>query len=134
MVTRLRTNDLDQPLLHAIQTILATAAPTDFSEVLATLFAELDGGAEVLCGTADSTLTPTEAAEFLAVSRPFVYRLLDKGVLPFHAVGRDRRIPVADVLSYAARRDAGRREIAETFSSAESDRLAILRDLAGLAD
>lgn len=97
-----------------------------------TLVDLLESGSEVVCALPDSTMTPTEVAAYLGVSRPYVYRLLDRGVLPFHNVGRDRRVLTASVLDYALRRDDGRRALAETFASAEADRRALMAELAGV--
>ena len=50
--------------------------------------------------------TVAEAAEFLAVSRPHVYVLMDRGDLPFVRFGRCRRIPrraLHDFVSVALR-------------------------------
>lgn len=78
-------------------------------------------------------MSPQEAADFLHVSRPYIYRLLDRGVLPFHSVGRDRRIPAEALFNYAMRRDIGRKQRAETVASAEEDREALIAELAGLS-
>jgi excisionase family DNA binding protein len=45
-------------------------------------------------------LSTTEAAELLGVSRPFVVKLVENGRIPFHRVGRDRRILEADLFAY----------------------------------
>jgi uncharacterized secreted protein with C-terminal beta-propeller domain len=75
-----------------------------------------------------SMLTPAEASELLDVSQQALCRLLDRGLLPFQTASGDQRISLVDVASYAARREAGRRDLAEVFASAESDRHALLSD------
>lgn len=47
--------------------------------------------------------TIAEAARMLAVSRSFLYVVMDRGELPFCKIGRARRIPRSAVLQYAAR-------------------------------
>jgi excisionase family DNA binding protein len=49
----------------------------------------------------DAELTPQEVAELLNVSRPYIVRLMNEGVIPSHWVGKDdRRAKYQDVLAY----------------------------------
>src|SRR4051794_28044067 len=45
-------------------------------------------------------MTPSQAAEYLDVSRPFVIKLIKKGVLPCRMVGTHRRIPSPALVDY----------------------------------
>ncbi len=70
----------------------------------------LAGGAAVLTAADDVPLTTTKAAALIGVSRPFLISLLEKGIIPFHKVGRDRRIQLSDVRTYLADRDEAKEQ------------------------
>lgn len=58
----------------------------------------------------DLYLSSQEAAEFLNVSRPFLYTLLDRGQIPYTMIGTHRRIRVEDLMEYKRQRDSQRRQ------------------------
>ncbi len=67
-------------------------------------------GKRVVVLRADDEVTPAEAAAILAVTRQFVDRLCEDGVLAFRRLpdSRHRRIRVQDVLDLAAEREQRR--------------------------
>lgn len=67
-------------------------------------------GARVLVLRAEDEVTPAEAAEILGVTRQFVDRLCEDGVLAFRRLpgSRHRRIRVQDAVDIAAERDRRR--------------------------
>ena len=76
----------------------------------------VENGADVAVVEAATDLTPTQVAKLLKMSRTHLYKLLDTGALPWHPVGRDRRIRLADFVAFERRRDSDRRELAERFA------------------
>jgi excisionase family DNA binding protein len=71
-------------------------------------------------------MTPQQAADLLNVSRAYVQRLLDEGVLPSVTAGRRCRIPLDDLLTYKRRRDAERRAALRELTQL-SDELGLYR-------
>lgn len=61
-------------------------------------------------------LTTQQAADLLNVSRPFLVKQLEAGAIPFHKVGRHRRIRFADVMAYRDRLDRQGTEAADELS------------------
>lgn len=75
-------------------------------------------GARVVVLRAEDEVSPSRAAEVLGVTRQFVDRLCEDGVLPFRRLpgSRHRRIRVQDVIDVAAEREQ-RRSGAEAIRS-----------------
>lgn len=67
-------------------------------------------GARVVVLRAEDEVSPAKAAQMLGVTRQFVDRLCEDGVLPFRRLpaSRHRRIRVQDVLDVAAEREQRR--------------------------
>jgi excisionase family DNA binding protein len=64
-------------------------------------------GERVVVLREDEELTPAQAAKMMKVTRQFIDRLLNDGVLAFHRLPNSthRRIKVSDVLALAAERE-----------------------------
>ena len=60
-------------------------------------------------------LTTVEAAEILAVSRPFLIKLLDEGAIPHRKVGTHRRVRLEDVIAYKEKIDQEREAVVDLF-------------------
>jgi excisionase family DNA binding protein len=82
----------------------------------------LQGVVTALVG--DDDLTTTEAAQLLGVSREWVARLVDRGELRGHRVGRHRRVSRHDALDYWRRKHRGVDESANAADFAEVLELA----------
>lgn len=111
---------------------LAHDVPAELRDVLSSLAASLREGDDVIAFDPQKTMTPTEAAKRLAMSRTHLYKLLDNGTIAFHRVGRDRRILIRDLMHFAAVRDAERRDLAERFATQDRDRSEAIEEIADL--
>jgi excisionase family DNA binding protein len=91
--------------------------------LIAQLLEKMGAGEAVEVRTVHDTLSTTEAGEILNVSRPYVVKLLEDGLIPFVATeGNHRRINRADLLEFKRRKDAERRQLADELA-AEGQRL-----------
>jgi excisionase family DNA binding protein len=87
---------------------------------LETLSLNLRGGADMFVLTEKTSLTPSEAAGLLGMSRTHLYKILDSGALPHHVVGsRDRRISATDLVEYRARMFVAQKRAAEAAAHAD---------------
>lgn len=92
-----------------------------------------DGDGVIAVSDVDSaTLTPREAAERLGMSRTHLYKLLDRGEILFHRVGRDRRIYLRDLINFEGQRQSDRRELAERFANQQQTAAAADDEIAAL--
>jgi excisionase family DNA binding protein len=91
--------------------------PESVYEVLVRVVREMDRGNGITIIPVHAELTTQQAAELLNVSRPYLVGLLKEGAIPFHEVGRHRRIRVDDLLAYKGRRDADRRRLLQKMTA-----------------
>jgi len=75
--------------------------------MLAEMVESLATGQQAYLGSASAVLSPEDAAQVLGVSRPYVYRLMDRGAFPHvqqDAGSTRRKLLLSEVLEYQARR------------------------------
>ncbi len=101
----------------------SVALPGALVDLVRATATELASGQSVTVLPSETVLTPAETAQLLGLSRPFVVRLLDDGVIPSERLpeSRHRRVRLADVLAFSAQREQrreGRRRIVEALEGA----------------
>lgn len=74
--------------------------PPHVAALVREMLQTLAAGRDVQLEPTSSEMTPTEAAAYLNVSRPYLVKLLDEGRIPFRMVGTHRRIPTAEIIAY----------------------------------
>ena len=94
-----------------------TSLDPELRDVLLSLSRCVRDGAEFAVIDGSAVLTPSQAAERLGMSRTHLYKLLDRGEIMSHRVGRDRRIRLNDLLTFESQRQCDRRELAERFAT-----------------
>lgn len=125
----LETANIPAAELDALEEFARTSAGPELRDVLLALSRAARDGSQFSV-VAETVLSPNRAAERLGMSRTHLYKLLDRGEIVFHRVGRDRRIRVSDLIAFEARRQRDRRELAERFASQDRTRGGVVDEIA----
>ncbi|GIH71857.1 excisionase family DNA-binding protein [Sphaerimonospora thailandensis] len=101
-----------------------TVLPEGLVRLVLAAAQDLAKGNSIVALPVETRLTPSEAAQLLGLSRPFIVRLLDEGEIPSqHLPGsRHRLVRLTDILEFQARRERraeGRSRIIEAAEEAE---------------
>jgi excisionase family DNA binding protein len=115
--------------LVALEKFASTLDPSELRDLLFTLSSSVKSGSDVTLLESDAEVTPAQAAAQLKMSRTHLYKLLDRGEIVSHNVGRDRRVRVADLARFEASRQRDRRELAERFAHQEKTRRGAMDEL-----
>ena len=98
--------------------------PIGSLEMFNSILEAIAAGHGVLIIPQHAELTTMEAADVLNVSRPYLIKLLEAGEIPYHKVGRHRRIRMEDVLTYKKNIDSAREAILDQMV-AEAEELGL---------
>lgn len=111
MATRPIASTLDplDPAIRAAAKDLADRLEDDSEvvRVVRSMLTDVADGSRVVVLRSEDEVTPARAAELLGVTRQFVDRLCEEGVLPFRRLpgSRHRRIRVQDVVDVGVERE-----------------------------
>lgn len=128
----IQTSNVPVEQLEALAQFAQSTAGAELQDVLLAVSRCIREGADLAVLDTASTLTPTEAAERLGMSRTHLYKLLDRGEIVSHRVGRDRRIRVTDLVAFEEQRQGDRRELAERFAKQQRTRAGAIDEIADL--
>ena len=94
--------------------------PSSIVRMFQHILTETARGNAVTVAPINAEMTTQEAAEFLNVSRPFVVKQMEAGILPYHKVGTHRRISFRELLAYKKEIDRRRdKNLSELTSEAQ---------------
>ena len=90
----------DNPEIEIEETGQKIRIPLKALKLLAKILKATSQGKPISIVPTATELTTQAAAEFLGCSRPHLVKLLEHGVMPFHKVGRHRRVLFEDLVEY----------------------------------
>ncbi len=128
----LKTSGIPSDQLDALDDFARSSVGPVLRDVLLSLSRCVREGDDVLVVDNDAAITPSQAAERLGMSRTHLYKLLDRGEILSHRVGRDRRIRISDLVEFEQRHQRDRRELAERFAHQHETRAAADDEIAEL--
>ena len=107
----IQTSNVPDDQLDSLVQFARDSAGPELRDVLLSLSRCIQDGVDLAAIDPTSTITPSEAAERLGMSRTHLYKLLDRGEIMSHRVGRDRRIRITDLFAFETQRQADRIEL-----------------------
>lgn len=131
-VVETRAECVNPEQLDALRSFAEGLSEGELRELLLALSTSLSSGVDLAVLDQSSEFTPSQAASRLRMSRTHLYKLLDSGMIPFHHVGRDRRISGRDLVTFERQRQMERRALAERLARPAEVRTAAEEELAEL--
>ena len=128
----IQTSNVPVEQLEALAQFAQSTAGPELQDVLLAVRRCIREGVDLAVLDTASTLTPAEAAKRLGMSRTHLYKLLDRGEIVSHRVGRDRRIRVTELIAFEEQRQHDRRQLAERFAKQRRTRAGASDEIADL--
>lgn len=132
MAQTIQTSHVPAEQLEVLEEFARHTAGPELRDLLMAVTRCVSDGTDLVVLDDRSTLTPAEAAKHLGMSRTHLYKLLDRGEILSHHVGRDRRIRVVDLVAFEEKRQHDCRELAERFAKQQDTRTGAIEEIAGL--
>ena len=98
--------------------------PRETLTIVIEILRQIAQGSSAALVPLDEELSSQQAADILNVSRPYLVRLLDAGVIPSRRVGKHRRVLMHDLLAYKKSEENARRLRLDELT-AEAQRLGL---------
>ena len=113
-----------QARLRLIDGDTDVTVPVSAIDMLVDILNQMAQGNAVSLVPVHAELTTQQAADLLNVSRPYLVKQLEAGEVPFHKLGRHRRVRFTDLMAYKERVDRTGREAANALT-AEAQELGL---------
>jgi len=95
----------------------------NIKEALSAIFETLSAGQKLSISSSENILTSQEAADLLNVSRPYLNKLLDTGIIPSYKDGKHRRVHFKDLMKFKMKREYAEKDLQELTDEAQKLKL-----------
>ncbi len=130
MVKVIGTSNVPASQLETLERFTRRIKDPELRHVLLGVSRCIREGVDLVVVDDGAVLTPAEASKWLGMSRTHLYKLLDRGEIVSHRVGRDRRIRLRDLIEFEAQRRRDSLELAERFASQQKTQEGAIGELA----
>lgn len=126
--------DADNHFMDEVREALEPLQHNPIAHLLLEAVTALENGQSIQLQQArDEEISPQQASELLGISRPFLYKLLDTGVIPEQPrVGTHRKIKMRDVQTFLRNRERASRQLAIDIAHSQQAQDQLVRDGAGV--
>lgn len=97
-------------IMEAGREVTTLDVPPAAVQLIRTMLKEMASGKSLTLVADDAEITTKQAADLLHVSRPYLVGMIERGELPARMVGKQRRLPLKDVLEFKRDNEAKRRK------------------------
>ena len=130
--TELSATAVEHDQIEGLRTFTRELRESPLRTALESIVDSVEAGEDLAILEKSSEYTPNQAAKLLNVSRSFLIKLMDAGELPFHHVGRDRRILGRDLILFQKQRETDTRRFVEQRANHHKLRDAALDEMTDL--
>lgn len=118
-----------------VRDVLSSLSNNKLAALLMSALDPLQTGHDlVIRPAAEALVSPQEAAQLTGLSRPFICRLLDRGVIPEQPrVGTHRKIRIRDLEDFMDNRKRASSQFAADLARASEAEKQLVRDIAGVS-
>ena len=95
--------------------------PPSAVQLIRTILKEMGSGKALTLVADDAEITTKQAADLLHVSRPYLVGMIEKGELPARMVGKQRRLPLKDVLAFKKDNEAKRSDALRELAALDQE-------------
>ena len=95
--------------------------PPSAVQLIRAMLKEMGSGKALTLVADDAEITTKQAADLLHVSRPYLVGMIEKGELPARMVGKQRRLPLKDVLAFKKDNEAKRRDALRELAALDQE-------------